>query len=93
MSNPCNTVERLRDDIDSGRTREKVRGSDPAAAPLGADEEAAGTPITEDAIRLARKHEVVAEPRSEEDGGKLVYALAISGIAILFISAVLLLLR
>lgn len=37
------TMEQLRDDIDSGRTGEKVPASDPAAAPLGADDEAAGT--------------------------------------------------
>lgn len=36
-------VEQLRDDIDSGRTGDKVPAADPAAAPLGADDEAAGT--------------------------------------------------
>jgi len=39
------TVEQLRSDIDHGRTGDKIEGSDPAAAPLGADEEAAGTPV------------------------------------------------
>ena len=34
----------LRADIDRGRTRDKVNVNDPAAAPLGTDEEAAGTP-------------------------------------------------
>jgi hypothetical protein len=33
-------IERLRADIDSGRTGEKVSASDPAAAPLGTDDEA-----------------------------------------------------
>jgi len=37
---------RLRAAIDSGRTRDKVPGFDPAAAPLGTDEESAGTPST-----------------------------------------------
>ncbi|MFL1876979.1 hypothetical protein ACIKT0_17815, partial [Hansschlegelia beijingensis] len=39
-------VERLRDAIDSGRTGDKAPFTDPAAAPLGADDEAAGTPPT-----------------------------------------------
>jgi hypothetical protein len=51
------TVEQLRSDIDSGRTGDKVPASDPAAAPLGADEEAAGTPVSADAVALARARE------------------------------------
>ncbi|GLK73966.1 hypothetical protein KHC23_00970 [Ancylobacter dichloromethanicus] len=35
-------ANRLRDDIDAGSTRDKVAFSDPAAAPLGTDDEAAG---------------------------------------------------
>lgn len=38
------TPERLRDDIDRGATGDKTPGIDPAAAPLGADDEAAGMP-------------------------------------------------
>lgn len=34
--------EELRHDIDSGRTGDKASASDPAAAPLGTDDEAAG---------------------------------------------------
>jgi hypothetical protein len=52
------TVDRLRADIDAGRTRDKVAASDPAAAPLGADEEAAGTPLRADAVALARRQEL-----------------------------------
>lgn len=36
----------LRDAIDTGRTGDKVAFPDPAAAPLGTDEEAAGTPVS-----------------------------------------------
>jgi hypothetical protein len=36
--------EQVRDRIDSGATGEKASGSDPAAAPLGTDAEAAGVP-------------------------------------------------
>jgi hypothetical protein len=35
---------RLKDEIDAGRARDKVPGFDPGAAPLGTDEESAGTP-------------------------------------------------
>ncbi|MDQ0347484.1 hypothetical protein [Ancylobacter vacuolatus] len=37
-------TDRLRGAIDAGRTRDKVPFSDPAAAPLGTDDEAAGHP-------------------------------------------------
>lgn len=51
------TVSQLRDDIDSGRTGDKVAADDPAAAPLGTDEEAAGTPPAPDAVAAARRIE------------------------------------
>ena len=51
------TAEQLRHDIDSGRTGDKVRASDPAAAPLGTDEEAAGTPVDPSVISAARRSE------------------------------------
>lgn len=37
-------VARLRDEIDSGRSDDKVAANDPAAAPLGTDAEAGGYP-------------------------------------------------
>ena len=54
------TTEQLRHDIDSGRTGDKVAGFDLAVAPLGTDEEAAGTPVSFDAIALARRLEAFA---------------------------------
>ena len=39
---------RLKDEIDAGRARDKVPGFDPGAAPLGTDEESAGTPPAPD---------------------------------------------
>jgi|tagenome__1003787_1003787.scaffolds.fasta_scaffold19933800_1 hypothetical protein len=51
------TVEQLRSDIDHGRTGDKVDWSDPAAAPLGADEEAAGTPVPANLVGKARSVE------------------------------------
>ena len=38
------TMDALRDSIDRGETGDKVPASDPAAAPLGTDDEAAGAP-------------------------------------------------
>lgn len=37
-------TQRLRGDIDAGRNHDKVPFPDPAAAPLGTDDEAAGAP-------------------------------------------------
>jgi hypothetical protein len=52
------TVEQLRNDIDAGRTGDKVDWPDPAAVPLGADEEAAGTPPDPWAVETARTIEL-----------------------------------
>lgn len=86
------TVERLRADIDSGRTGEKVRYPDPAAAPLGSDEEAAGTPATaterEEEYQDRRSGKA---PAREAPGMVLLYALLIGGIALVVLGAFLLL--
>jgi hypothetical protein len=52
------TIAQLRDDIDAGRTGDKVDWPDPAAAPLGTDEEAAGTPPEASAIETALRLEL-----------------------------------
>jgi hypothetical protein len=51
-------VAHLRDAIDRGRTGSKVPFPDPAAAPLGTDDEAAGTPPTTEQATLALRNEV-----------------------------------
>lgn len=53
-SKPTN-VDRLRADIDSGATGEKIPGSDPAAAPLGTDAEAGGAPPTQRELEMERQ--------------------------------------
>ena len=83
------TTERLRADIDSGITHDKVRGSDPAAAPLGADEEAAGTPVSREAVQLARSHEVEATPREEKERSPLLYMSVLALVMILLTGGVL----
>ncbi|WP_429912189.1 hypothetical protein [Glycocaulis sp.] len=57
MAKSPTTVDQLRHDIDRGRTHDKVDFPDPAAAPLGADEEAAGTQVTPSQARQARRDE------------------------------------
>lgn len=50
-------VDQLRDHIDSGRTGDKVGARDPAAAPLGTDDEAAGTPPSGEQVTAASTRE------------------------------------
>jgi len=47
------TISQLRADIDAGRTGDKVDWPDPAAVPLGTDDEAAGTPADPWAVEVA----------------------------------------
>lgn len=61
----ASNVEQLRRDIDSGRTASKVPASDPAAVPLGADDEAAGTPPDPVIVDLARQAE--RQPAGDRD--------------------------
>jgi len=60
------TVERLRADIDRGQTGEKVGFPDPAAVPLGADSEAAGTPPS----ALELRTEAAARPMASHDSSR-----------------------
>jgi hypothetical protein len=55
---PRSTVEQLRSDIDHGRTCDKIDAPDPSIAPLGSDEEAAGTPPDPAAVEVARALEL-----------------------------------
>ena len=78
-------TDHLRDDINSGITGDKVAFSDPAAAPLGADDEAAGFPPDAETVALARRLERggpnerrTAVRASEEHGGARIR----SGVAV-----------
>lgn len=86
----ADTVERLRSEIDSGQAGDKVDFGDPAVAPLGSDEEAAGTPPDRVAIARARQQEVVRRPHVRRTAGPILYA---SFITVLFIIALLLALK
>ena len=50
-------TDQLRNDINTGRTGDKVRSPDPAAAPLGTDDEAAGSPPAPELVAAVRHHE------------------------------------
>jgi hypothetical protein len=69
-------VEQLRSAIDRGATRQKVAASDPAAAPLGADDEAAGTPPEKHRVELAMKHEIVTVPEQRHRIGIAMWMFA-----------------
>ena len=86
------TTARLRADIDSGRTGEKVATIDPAAAPLGTDDEAGGTPPSADAIELARRQELKYDhDRGDQNkvSGAIVYMAVLTGITVVLIGAML----
>ena len=55
--------DQLRGDIDAGRTGDKVGGFDPAAAPLGADDEAAGVQFDLEFVAQVRAFECAKAPR------------------------------
>ncbi|MFE0757426.1 hypothetical protein ACFW16_25935 [Inquilinus sp. NPDC058860] len=60
------SAEQLRRDIDRGLTGDKIPVQDPAAAPLGTDDEAAGMPPTSEEIRDARRREAIGRPPDTE---------------------------
>jgi len=53
-------VSQLRDRIDRGLTGDKVDWPDPAVAPLGTDEEAAGCAISAEAVAMAYRNECLS---------------------------------
>ena len=63
------TIAQLRDDIDAGRTGDKVDWPDPAVVPLGTDEEAAGTPPDASAVETALRLEASRASKSTAHRG------------------------
>lgn len=56
--------DKLRQDLDSGVGADKVSFPDPAAAPLGTDDEASGHPITPEQLATAPAHETRSTPKA-----------------------------
>jgi hypothetical protein len=80
------TTDQIRNAIDSGATGEKVSMPDPAAAPLGTDDEAAGNPPT------VQERTMAARQMPEVPGGAhrpvpavALYIGLVLAVAILFI--------
>jgi hypothetical protein len=93
MAGQGSTTEQLRADIDAGRAGSNVGRPDPAAAPLGTDEEAGGVPPAAAAVSVARHEEAAnSRARTQQQGlgmGTEIYAgviavviAALSGIAV-----------
>jgi hypothetical protein len=68
------TADCLRAKIDRGQTGDKVPASDPAAAPLGTDEEAAGASPSAEAVGQAQSQETSAPVKHPEPRGGPGYA-------------------
>jgi hypothetical protein len=82
-----NTAQ-LKDAIDSGKTGDKIAFPDPAAAPLGTDDEAAGTPPTPEQVRTALANEYRPRPATASRGAAwapmvLVLVVAVIGALLL----------
>jgi hypothetical protein len=92
------TVEMLRADIDSGRAGDKNPVFDPALAPLGADDEAAGTPASPFRVALAQAQENFARwsrgthaagaPHHERDGFPVLYVSFIGVAAVVLLAGI-----
>ncbi len=84
------TVEQLRNDIDRGRTGDKVEGADPAAAPLGTDEEAAGTPVSRGDLARTRQRELARGGVPPQYGTGLGAAKILFGFIFVLVCAIVL---
>ncbi|MEA2976058.1 MAG: hypothetical protein QOF19_1578 [Alphaproteobacteria bacterium] len=80
--------DRLRRDIDSGRTGDKVPVIDPAAAPLGTDDEAGGTRLSAQAARMAQSAEARRKPEPPKEGHMHIWYIGGIVVAALIIIAV-----
>ena len=74
----------LRAKIDAGQASDKVPFPDPAAAPLGTDDEAAGTPPPNAATRAAMARETTraAPTKAPDRTGPWVWALVLAAVLV-----------
>ncbi len=84
------TAARLRKEIDSGKTGDKVDHPDPAAAPLGTDDEAAGTD-PEGLRRSAAYSAEISGPSSPKKKHRSVILIPITLTVVLVVAAFLVL--
>jgi hypothetical protein len=87
-------ASQLRHKIDRGETRDKVASADPAAAPLGTDEEAAGTPLSAEAVAMAHREEVEPERKGASNStwlsGRVIYLIVAAAFGAATIAAMIL---
>lgn len=83
-------ADRLRAAIDRGATGDKVDFPDPAAAPLGADDEAAGFPPTRAQVQEADSREIGRTGAADSGRGGRMGAVAAMALAIVAAVAVIL---
>lgn len=79
------TTDRLRIDIDRGVTGDKIPGSDPAAAPLGTDDEAAGMPPTRREIDLEARSRTVRPHRETPSRRRSIASVAVACLLVAFL--------
>jgi hypothetical protein len=77
-------TDQLRIAIDQGHGADKVDAPDPAAAPLGTDDEAGGTSNDRDQVGLAAAYEIRARPKqARQRQGGLGHAWWLIGFTVL----------
>lgn len=87
---PDRNAAQLKHDIDSGKTGDKVDAFDPAAAPLGTDDEAAGTHPQSQPMKdqLPIKPEPGRSTNSSDHSTVLMYGAIVFGIAATLIGTI-----
>jgi hypothetical protein len=87
------TSARLKHDIDRGRGGDKVDVIDPAAVPLGTDDEAAGTPPTPHELATAHGSEIRLDNQryGRADWGIPIYLALLATVACVVLGGLLLL--
>jgi hypothetical protein len=79
------TSAQLRHAITTGQSRDKTSNIDPAAAPLGTDDEAAGNPPSRHEIDLAAQEELTSDPVPSQPMEKSPIIILIGAAALLAI--------
>jgi hypothetical protein len=90
MADQRYTTDQLRKAIDSGRSGAKIDYPDPAAAPLGTDDEAGGASPSPEAVRQAYHHEVHGSPvetkGNQLERGAYIYMAVMTALIVALIS-------
>jgi hypothetical protein len=84
---PIETTDQLRIAIDQGRGG-KVDATDPAAAPLGTDDEAGGASNSAAQVRLAAAHEIKVRPGKRQRASGIGPAWWLIGFAVFMAASI-----